>query len=204
MPDAIKNLFGGVKVSQVIQYLTLSDFMMISGWGLISPIIAVFFTDQIEGGSIALAGLASTTYFLVKSVVQIPVARFIDKERGEWDDWRVMVIGSLIVTFSAFAYIFARYPWHVIAIQFVYGIGGALTYPAWMAIFTRHVDRRQEGFEWSLYYTSTDVGAALTAAIGGLMAASFGYNLVFLLVGLASLVGTIFLAGITRKLKKRT
>ncbi len=202
MGGAFRKLFGGLKVSLVIQYLTISDFVMMSGWGLISPIIAVFITDQVEGGSVALAGLASTAYFLVKSIVQVPVARFIDLHKGEWDDWRVMVTGTSIISLCAFLYIFVSKPWQVIAVQILYGLGGALSYPAWMAIFSRHLDKKEEGFEWSLYYTSTDLGAAFTAGFGGLMAAAYGYKLVFVIVGVCSVIGTMFLAGITRKLLK--
>ncbi|OGM11978.1 hypothetical protein A2Z22_04830 [Candidatus Woesebacteria bacterium RBG_16_34_12] len=196
-------LFVGLKVNRVIEYLTISDILMLSGWGLINPIIAVFFTEQVTGGTVALAGLASTTYFLVKSFVQIPVARFIDLRRGEWDDYWTMVLGSAIISLSAFLYIFVKTPWQVIAVQVVYGIGGALSYPSWLAIFTRHIDRREEGFEWSLYYTATDLGAALTAGLGGLLAANYGYPLVFMIVGIASLAGTVFLAGVSRNIKKR-
>lgn len=198
-----KRMIAGLKVNKVIEYLTFSDILMLSGWGMINPIIAVFFTDQVIGGSVALAGLASTVYFVTKSIIQLPVARFIDVRRGEWDDWKVMVLGSLVISLSAFLYIFVKYPWQVMAVQILYGVGGALSYPSWLAIFTRHIDSHEEGFEWSLYYTATDLGAALTAAIGGLLAASFGYKLVFVVVGVLSLAGTVFLAGITRELKKR-
>ena len=197
-----KKLFVGLKVNRVIEFMTLADVLMLSGWGLITPIIAVFFTEQVKGGSVALAGLASTTYFLVKSIFQIPVARIIDMRKGEWYDYRVMITGSLIITTSAFLYTLVSLPWHVIAVQVLYGLGGALTYPSWLAIFTRHVDRKETGFEWSLYYTATDLGAAFTAGLGGLLAATFGYNLVFVIVGTLSFLGTLFLAGITKELKK--
>jgi len=197
-------MFVGLKVNKVIEFLTLSDILMLSGWGLITPIIAVFFTEQIEGGSVALAGLASAAYFLTKSIIQIPMARFIDMKRGEKDDYRTMIIGSSIITLCAFLYIFVRFPWQVILVQVVYGIGGALSYPSWLAIFTRHIDKRKEGFEWSLYYTATDIGAAFAGALGGLLAASFGYKFVFMIVGIMSTLGTIFLAGITKELKRQT
>jgi len=193
----------GVKINRVIEYLTLSDILMLSGWGLINPIIAVFFTDQVKGGSVGLAGLASTTYFLVKSFVQIPVARYIDFKKGEKDDFRIMIFGSLIISLAAFLYIFVKFPWQVIIVQIIYGLGGALSYPSWLAIFTRHIDKREEGFEWSLYFSATDLCAALTAGLGGLLAVSFGYKLVFALVGIFSLMGTLFLAGVGHYLKKR-
>ncbi len=198
----------GVKIKKrfdinvVVQFLTYSDILMMSGWGLVLPIISVFFSDQIAGGDVKFAGLASTVYFIVKSVVQIPVARMVDKHRGEKDDFWVMVVGSMLISLSAFLYMFATTRAHVYGIQVLYGIGGALSYPTWLAIFTRHVDKNREGLEWSLYYTSVDVGSALTAGLGGLLAASFGYQFLFWLVGVSSIAGTMFLIGIREEMKK--
>lgn len=196
-------LLGNIKVNRVIEYLTFSDILLLSGWGLINPIMAVFFTDQIVGGSVELAGLAATTYFVVKSIVQIPVARFNDKRPGEWDDYWVMIIGSLLITVSAFMFAFVRLPWQVFAVQIVAGLGGAFSYPSWLAIFTRHIDKREEALEWSLYYTATDLGAALTAGLGGYIAGSFGYQSLFLVVGVVSFLGTLFLGGVAREVKMR-
>jgi len=162
-------------INAVVQFLTYSDILMMSGWGLVLPIISIFFSDQIAGGDVKFAGLASTVYFIVKSVVQIPVARMVDKHRGEKDDFWVMVAGSMLISLSAFLYMFATTKADVYGIQVLYGIGGALSYSTWLAIFTRHMDKNREGLEWSLYYTSVDVGSALTAGLGGLLAASFGY-----------------------------
>jgi MFS family permease len=198
MKNAFRSYFYGLKVNKIIEYLTISDIVLLSGWGMVTPIIAVFFAENIEGGSVALAGLASTVYFLTKSILQLPFARYIDKKKGEWDDYIMMVAGTLTISLCAFLYIIASLPWHVMAIQVIYGIGGALSYPSWVAIFTRHIDKNEEGFEWSLYYTTTDLGAAAAAGIGGLMAASFGYNTVFLVVGIMSLAGTAFLAGLEK------
>jgi len=196
-------LFKDIKVSPVIKFLTYSDILMMSGWGLISPILSVFITDQIPGGTVEIAGLASTIYFLVKSFLQIPVARYIDKRKGENDDFNIMILGSLVITLSAFMYMFVTTPGQLYLVQVLYGIGGALSYPSWLALFTRHVDKNEEGLEWSLYYTTTDLGAALAAGLGGFMASSFGYNSVFLSVGIASLCGTLFLYGIRKYLWKR-
>lgn len=204
MKGFVKRYFYHVKVNQVIQFMTYSDILLLTGWGLVLPIIAVFITDQIEDGSLVLAGIASTTYLLVKSVFQIPVARYIDLKKGEWDDFWIMVIGSLCISLAAFLYIFATLPIHVIAIQVIYGVGGALSFPSWQAIFTRHIDKSEEGLEWSLYFTATDLGGALAASIGGFVASFYGYRTLFVVVGIMSLVGTAFLAGTTHKLKKRS
>lgn len=196
-------LFKDVKINPVVKFLTYSDILMMSGWGLIAPIMAVFITEQIPGGSVEIAGLAATIYFLVKSFLQVPIARYIDKKKGENDDFNVMVVGSLLITLSAFLYLWVKSPFQLYLVQILYGIGGALSYPSWLALFTRHVDKHEEGLEWSLYYTTTDLGAALTAGLGGLIAGSFGYNYVFIAVGLSSLFGTLFLFGIRNYLWKK-
>jgi len=180
-------------INRVIRFLTLSDILMLSGWGLVNPIFAVFVTGQIKGGNVEMAGLAITVSLLTKSLVQLPMARLIDKKRGEIDDFWVMIIGSLVISFSAFLYIFAKTVSHIFLIQIVNGFGNALSYPSWLAIFTRHIDTHKEGLEWSLYFTATDLGGALVAGLGGAIANYLGFQPLFLLVGLLSLVGTAFL-----------
>jgi MFS family permease len=197
-----KSFFKGIRINRVIQFLTYSDVLMLSGWGLVNPILAIFFNNQIKGGSASLAGLAVAVYLVTKSVLQMPIARYIDLEKGEGDDFWAMVIGSLMISMTAFLYTLAKLPVHVILIQIFYGVGSALSYPAWMAIFTRHTDRNQEGIQWSLYYTATDLSAALTAGLGGFLVTKIGYNNLFVIVGITSLIGTAFLAGIARRLKR--
>ncbi len=190
-------------INKIIRFLTISDILMLSGWGLINPIFAVFVTDQVQGGNVEMAGLAITVFLLTKCLVQIPTALVIDKKRGEIDDFWVMIIGSLIISLTAFLYIFARTVSHIFLIQVIGGFGAALSYPTWLAIFTRHVDNRREGLEWSLYYTTTDLGGALVAGLGGAIANYLGFQPLFLLVGLLSLLGTAFLFVFYRDLRKR-
>lgn len=180
-------------INRVIRFLTISDILMLSGWGLVNPIFAVFVTDQIRGGNVEIAGLAITTFLLTKSLAQIPIAWMIDKKRGEVDDFWVMIAGSLIISLSAFFFIFAKTISHILLIQVISGFGAALSYPSWLAIFTRHVDYRKEGFEWSVYFTLTDLGGAVAAGLGGTIANYLGFQPLFLLVGLLSLLGTAFL-----------
>src|SRR3972149_8956769 len=95
-------------VNRLITFLTLSDFFVISGWGLINPIFAVYVTGQIKGAGLAEVGLASTIYLLLKSGLQVPLANIIDKIRGEKDDFLAMIIGSLLMSLTPLSYLFIR------------------------------------------------------------------------------------------------
>lgn len=186
-------LFPSLGVNKIVRILIYSDFLLISAFGFLSPIFAIFITQQLVGGSIQVAGFATTAYWLVKSVVQIPAARYIDARRGERDDFWLLIAGSVLTTVIPFLYLIARYPWHIYALQSVLGIGAAISFPGWFAIFTRHVDKFKEGFEWSLHSVAIGLGISGTAALGGVLAERFGFGLVFVLVGIASALGTVVL-----------
>lgn len=181
------------RVNRVVLFLTYSDILLLSGWGLVQPILAIFLSEKIKGGGVELAGIAMTVYYLTKSVAQLPIAKIIDSTKGESDDYWLMVAGSLLTAVAAFLYMGVTLPWQVILIQIVHGLGGALCYPTWMAIFTRHIDKNREGWEWTMYFTSTDIGTALAAGLGGFLVATMGYNMVFWIVGITCLIGVVLL-----------
>jgi MFS family permease len=65
--------------------------------------------------------------------------------------------------------------------------------PGWAAIFTRHIDKGKEAFEWSLESTAMGLGAGITGAIGGILASKFGFNIVFILVAVGAFMGSLLL-----------
>lgn len=188
--------------NKIIRILILSDILIISGFGLISPIFAVFITEQIQGGRLEVAGLASTVYLLTKSIFQLPLARLMDKIRGKRDEFSMMLLGSLIISLAPLFYFWIRNPLQLFLVQGFYGIGGALAYPAWLALFTSHVDKDNLAFDWGIYGTGVEVGGAIAAGVGGFLAGKFGFKPLFLIVSLVSFTGSLLLLTISRYLKR--
>jgi len=178
-------------VNKVVRILVLGDIMFFSAFGLIGPIFAIFITNQIVGATVATAGFAATINLLARALLQMPVARYIDRRKGEKDDFIFMVAGSTLISIVPFAYFFVSTPLHLYLAQVVLGIGGALANPGWYAIFTRHIDKNKEGTEWTLENVGVGLAAAGTAAIGGVLAQHFGFHNLFLIVGIVSLLGLI-------------
>lgn len=198
-PTFVSKLFERVRVNKVIRVLILSDFFLFSGVGLMSPIFAVFITEQIKGGSIQVAGFAAAIYLMCKSLLPIPIARFMDIRRGEKDDFRVMMFGSVMMALVPFAYLFVHLPWELYVVQAIYGIGAAFAFVSWQAIFTRHVDKEDVALEWGMYNTLTDLGGAAAAGIGGAIAQALGFQALFILTGVILLCGVGVLFGIARR-----
>ncbi|MDP2874460.1 MAG: MFS transporter [bacterium] len=176
--------------NKIIRTLIASDIIILSSFALINPIFAVFVTQQIKGGTIIAIGFATTIFLLVKSLLQVPIAQAVDKTLGETDDFVAVFIGSLLVSAVPFAYIFIGNVGQLYLVEVFHGIGAALVYPAWNAIFTRHVDCEHVGVEWGTYSTLVGLGAATSAALGGMLAQSLGFPIVFSVVGILSILGS--------------
>ena len=188
-------------VNQFIWILILSTLLITFGFGLIAPIFAVFLTRQITGGTLAVVGIAEMIYLATKSIFQIPVSLLIDKTPGEKIDFYCMFLGGILITAVPFLYLFVRFPWQVFLLQFIHGLGAAFDWPAWMGLFTRHIDKNKESFEWSLQTTLGELGMAGAAVVGGLLADRLGFKPVFLLVGIFSALTFLLLFIFYQKIK---
>lgn len=179
-----------MKINHVIRTLVLSDFLTNAGFSVFAPVFAVFVTQQIVGGSLQVIGFAAAITQAFKVGLQIPVARILDKDHGEYDDFYSMVFGSFLISTVPFWYILASQPIHIYIIQAVYGIGLAFAIPPWYAIFTRHIDKMHENIEWSMDSVAIGIAGAVAAAVGGILATKFGFQFVFLLGGMLAIFGT--------------
>ena len=163
-------------INPVIRIMIISDVVWMSALGLLGPIFALYVVDFIEGGNAVVTGTAFAIYLVTKSLFQIPVATIIDKIRGEKDDYWMLIIGSFAAAMLPLFYLVIHTPMGLYGLQFLLGIATAVTFPSYMAIFTRHIDVNKEGTEWGVYFTLVDLGAAAAASIGGVLAQTLGFS----------------------------
>lgn len=182
------------KTNHVILLIIIAMFLLTTAFGFLAPIFAIFITQQIAGATVATVGFAITIYWTIKSILQLFVARYIDKNHGEIDDFYFFLAGVALNAIFISLYFWAREIWHVYALHSAIGVGDALLIPPFYAIFTRHIDKGQEGFDWALYSSfSIGAGSAIGGALGGIFATLAGFRVVFLIVGLLSFVSAVIL-----------
>lgn len=173
-------------INKIVGVLVTSDFFLNLGWGLLSPIFAIFILDNITAGdsvkAVEVAGFAALFYWITKSFIEIPIGYVLDKMPGEKDDYWAMTIGLFVVAFVPLGYLISTEPWHIYIFQVMHAVGMAMALPSWLAIFTRHIDKGKEALEWGIESTSIGAGAGIAGGFGGLIAAAFGFKMVFILV----------------------
>ena len=190
-----------MKINHVAKILITSDFFMNSGFAIFAPIFAIFITGQIEGGSLKVVGFAYAVMQIFKSGFQIPIARFLDKNHGEYDDFYSLMLGSVLIAIIPFLYIFATTPGQIYVIQAIMGLGLAFALPPWYAIFTRHIDKFKENVEWAYDSVAMGISGAGAAALGGILADKFGFNFVFVVAGILAIYGAVLQIKIFKDLK---
>ncbi|OGN07564.1 MAG: hypothetical protein A3B86_00520 [Candidatus Yanofskybacteria bacterium RIFCSPHIGHO2_02_FULL_38_22b] len=192
-----------MRINHVIRTMIISDFYLNSGLGLYGPIFAIFVTKQIEGGSIEVIGFAAGITQLFKVVLQLPIAKYLDRNHGEYDDFYSMVLGGFLIAIAPFLYLFASKISHLYMIQAIYGIGLAFLVPPWYAIFSRHLDKRHENIEWSFESITIGIATAGSAAIGGVLANRLGFKAVFIAAGILAVFGILQQIKIYKDLKAK-
>ncbi|MBI4132109.1 MAG: MFS transporter [Candidatus Sungbacteria bacterium] len=185
--------FAFLKLNQVILVIIFAQFIFTMAVSLSAPLFAIFVVRDI-GAAAAAVGFASAVYWAMKSILQLPIARYLDKNHGEIDDYYSLLAGITITMTGVFLFYFAAELWHIFAIQALIAIGDAFAIPPLYAIFTRHIDSGAEGFEWALQSSfSFGAGGAIGGVLSGILVGLVGIRPLFLVNGTLMLVGLIVL-----------
>jgi MFS family permease len=181
------------KINKIVKYLILADIAFWTGWGLVSPVFAIFIVNKIQGGTILVVGIATSIYWLFRSLSVLPSGKILDKYIGEKDDYLFLVAGNFIAAMVIFGYTLAVYPWHIYLLQGFYGFGMAISLVGWKAIFSRNIDKGREASEWALDDTLLSLGTAFAGITSGLLVTKLGYTVTFIIAGSLGVFSVILL-----------
>ena len=197
-----KNL-GLRKINPLIKILILSDMLIVGASGMFAPFYALYVEEFLPQASVVVIGISMSIYLVSRSILQIPIATIVDKIKGEKDDYYFMVLFSILSGALYFSFLYITQIWQLYLVQVLLGLFTAITYPSYMAIFTRHIDPHMEGTEWGVYYTFVDLSSAAFAAIAGYIADSWGYANLIVVVSLLCILGALILIPIKPYIYKK-
>lgn len=177
-----------ISINRVARSFILADLLLFGGWGLISPLMSVYVVQNIANATLVTVGMLATIYWTVRSLVQIPVAIFIDRTENEKDDVYFLVTGLLMISVSAFWLHFIETINQLFVYQAFHALGFGFYAASWSGIFSRHIDGKRTAFYWSLDHTILGVATGIAGIVGGLIAEKFGFGSIFTLAGILSFV----------------
>ncbi|MEZ5737644.1 MAG: MFS transporter [Novosphingobium sp.] len=124
-----------------------------------------------------LAGLA---FAISYSLAGIPLGILIDRYS------RTRILSSLVTVWSALTLLCGLASSWVMLMLARIGVGASESgaSPAAMSLITDYFPKEKRGLAMSLFYTSTPVAVGVSFALGGVLAAHFGWRAVFFLSGI--------------------
>jgi predicted MFS family arabinose efflux permease len=158
------------------------------------PFWAVY-VDKV-GGDFETAGIAVAILFFVRGLASIAISKFENKFK---ETEFFLVAGGMLRSLGFLGYILATSPIHLGLISFVLGIADAIIYPAADALFSRHVDKKTDVAQWGWWEVMESWGTAAGALIGGVVVTQFGFNSVFGLMAVVSLLNALVILILPRR-----
>jgi len=192
MKNFLRTSFDFLKTAPLIKNLLFVDLIFCGAWSLINPILSVFIVQKIEGGNVAIAGLSIAIFTITFSIFRFLVSSFLDSKKGQEDEFWSLFYGLLFLSFCSFLYLFVRYPSHLFLLQFFQGIGMAMYYGGFQGIYLRSLPKGKEGTAFSLNVSLVSLIGGLAVFLGGTLAYTFGFKLIFILIGILTLFSAIF------------
>ena len=184
-------------MNRTMKLLLLSDVFVLTGFGLIQPILAIYINNGgVTGGTMLTAGMASALFLLTKSLVQLPFGHYVDSQPGKG---RWLILGTRLMAAVPIVYLSASSIYHIYLAELIYGLGSGLAYPTWLGLWSVNLEQGRESFQWSVYHTTTGLGTAATGAAGAAVASQVGFAATFILAGLLCVSGCLALLALERK-----
>ena len=161
--------------------------------GLFGPLLVVF-ADWI-GGNILDIAWAWATYLIITGLMIMVVGRISDKSLSKE---KILLLGLGINTIFTFSYLLVSSPVHLFIVQIGLGIGTALSWPTWDALYSKYQDKDKIGYSWGKVDGAEQILTGIAIIIGGIIVTYISFYLLFILMGSVLFITTIYQAKILK------
>ena len=179
-----------VLLTRPVVLLTLVAFAALSGFQLLLSVVPLY-ADEAGGGSSG-AGLATATFMLSTVLAQIQMPRIL----GRYGYPRALTGGLLFLGVPAFFYAYASSLAPILAVTLVRGVGFGVITVVFAALIVGLAPPGRRGEALGLLGVAITLPNIFCNALGLWMVDRFGYEAVFMLGGLAPLIGLVMISGI--------
>ena len=178
---------------QIRILLATNGCILIAG-SMLGPIYALF-VERI-GGDLLDASYAFGVYALAAGITTLASGRYADKLK---ESELIVVLGYSIMGLAFFGYTLVDSIWSLLAVQVLIGLGEAIYAPAFDSSYSKHLDGHKSGREWGAWESINYFTTALGAIAGGFLVTFFGFNTIFIIMGLLSFSSAFYILRLPRK-----
>src|SRR3989338_6475661 len=167
-----------------LKLLVLTDAWATLALGMLGPIYAIFVENI--GGDILDASWAFFAFTFTSGIVMYLLSFLEDKIKHKE---KLILFSYALIAIGCLGYYFVYNQFTLLLVQIILGFATALLSPAYDALYSHFVIKKEEASDWGLWESMGYIVGAVAAIIGGYVASIFGFKILFLVMFAVSLLG---------------
>lgn len=173
--------------NRAIRVLLATNWFIMVASTMLGPIYALFVKKI--GGSLLDASYASAVFFITGGIVTLISGRYSDKIK---ENELILVFGCCLMGIGYFGYAVVDSLWSLLVVQVLTGLGDAVYYPVFDALYAKHTSKKEAGAQWGAWEALYYFTAAFGAIGGGILVTCFGFDVMFVVMGLLCFVSAAY------------
>lgn len=164
-------------IRKSIKILLYTNGIVLVAAAMIGPIYALF-VEEI-GGNLMDASFAGAAFALSAGITTLLFGRIADKSSKKS---LILALGYVLMGLGFFSYIFVESIMHLFLVQILIGLGEAIYSPAFDALYSEHIHKKQSGTEWWIWEAVNYFALAIGAFVWWIIVTYYGFDMVFILM----------------------
>jgi MFS family permease len=115
---------------------------------------------------------------------------------------KLVIAGYALSCLGFIGYLLIQKPLDLFFVQIIFGIGEAVSIPAFDGLYSMSLDKGKFASEWGLWESMDFIVAGVAAIAGGLLANLYGFNFLFTIMLILSILGLLISFFLLSKKKK--
>lgn len=177
-------------INPIVKAYIISEALLWAAWDSVTPIFAVFIVTKIPGANLQIAATGYSIYLITRVFFEMISGRML---LGSHDNEKLFmsIVGMVFLSIAYVGFAFSVTILALFFFYFVLGMGLGIASPAKNTLFAIHLDKNKESTEWSLADAVAFICMALATALGGFIAAEYGFKLLFLIAATINLISMV-------------
>lgn len=165
--------------------LLVASLLVNFGDNLIGPFYAIFV--QNIGGNILDIGYTMTVFGICTGILMIIIGKVSDKINKEL----ITLVGYFSYALGGLGYLMISNPWQLFILQLVFAFGTACLSAPLTALFSKFINKGEEGFQWGLSGGGSYIMVGLAVFAGTLVVNYLGFTFLFLAMFSVQILATL-------------
>lgn len=173
----VKSNLARLKINSVVKAFIFAEMLLWSGWNFIMPIFAIYVAKLPEGNVEKAA--SSVSFYLVARVISGLISgKYLTGKRNRHKMY-LTVTGMALLGLTYIGMAFSGTAKEIIFYYTLAGLALGIASPAKNSLFAMNLNKDKATITWGILDGGVFLSMALTAALGGMMAEKYGFQMLF-------------------------